>query len=218
MVTRVKARLGKRSSDILDDDIVAELQQLQLDLEQDAFLPWFLFTRGTWASTTTIGTARVTLPTGYIRPYKEEDVYIIDPDTGDWYLVTRWRYRDALQLIDGSTARARPVHWEFTGGIFYLRPAPDKAYQVNASYYVADDTLSLASSTNDWSTYAPNLLIAGVQQIVAGAYLQNTRLEASAEKEYARQMQRLINATTVREESPRDESKDDLHYYNADED
>jgi len=218
MVARVKARLGKRTGTLLDDDIVAELQQMQLDLEQSAFLPWFLIRRAGWG-TTVVASGQITLPTGYIRPYKFDDVFLQDPDTLDWFAVPRRRYKDLIQL-SGATAAAqgKPQYWEYVGGVFYIRPRADKAYPVNSTYYEADSTLSLGVSTNSWSTYAPNLLIAGVQQVIAGSYLQNSKLEMSAEKEYVRQLQLLINSTTVREESPRDESKDDYLYYSADED
>ena len=155
----VARRLGNRGTS-LDTEIVAELQQAQLELELLPELPWFLSYRDV-SLTTTANQAYVTLPATFIMVDEDKGVRITD-SSGNRQPLIKTKHAQALnrEWFNDNQDAALPEVYDIQNLLMYVYPTPDAAYTLEVSYFKQDDALSAVSTENNWLKYAPDLLIA----------------------------------------------------------
>jgi len=99
---------------------------------------------------------------------------------------------DTIYSIEGNTVFIHPDAPEVIGG--------RAAVWLIMSYYATQPPLTLAEPENAWSTYAPELLIAGAGRQVA-RYIHDAALSQLFEADYQLEYQKVIAATTSRANS-----------------
>lgn len=165
MQNRVKLMLGFRTANTAD--IIALLQEQQQELEHEPQLPTFLKAETT-SLTCTASTERMAVPTGFLREWDEDKLWVRNPD----YDETHWD-----ELEKGSPMFLRPATQDEGEGIprayaydqtsFLLFPTPDIVYTFRTIYYKAEPVLSADGDTNKWSQNLPYLLVGRAGLILA---------------------------------------------------
>lgn len=162
-ITIVKRRLGQRS-DNLDTQIIDEMDNVQLELEMNPVLPWFLLSEDQSASTV-VDEDRVRVPTGFLREYEDGALWVYDSDADvPWALLVK-KPEDMLRKSLGDTldATGQPLYYALSGPYFRLAPVPDAVYTLKIKCYEADtlpNDFANGADTNGWLTNASQLIIA----------------------------------------------------------
>lgn len=200
LVALIQSRLGQRTS--LDATVVAELQLAQTELESEPFLPWFLETSVIDSTTfvTVASTRTLAVPTGFIREQDEQEAFMLK--SGSYrYTITR-KPMDVL-LQDTSLASAGfPKYYDRVFNTIYLFPTPDAAYNGTLLYFVGDAVLSADGTTNNWSTYAPELLVARAGMSV-GVVLRDANIVKYFTQLYEDRLTKLRQADSANREAGR---------------
>jgi hypothetical protein len=169
-------RLGNRQGETaLVTSAEAEILIVQRHLERLPELPWFLLTR-TSALTCTISQDYTDLPADFIR-FPEEDeseIWLVDSE-GTRTKVEIWDYDQVLARY-GSADEGLPKVAALVGTRLYWGPTPDAAYTCDFAYYAKEDELTTDTS-NQWTTEAPDLVIARLGQVLA-RYARDTEAAA----------------------------------------
>lgn len=201
--TAIANRLGKRTHLKTDSSIENEMDLQQAFLERRAFLPWFLETDFTSFQT---GTSTQTLaqPSDFIRFAERQELEVLDPTDGYYYPVPREAI-DFLRAENLTEGEGMPKNFEILGTDFYFFPTPDKQYTLRGRYYAADSLPSAitAGQTNNWLTYAPNVLIARTAYIMS-VHLQNPTLAEILRQEFMEADFELTKADTANRIAGRD--------------
>lgn len=156
MVNLILGRLGNRSGATLATQVVAELQFRQMNLEQEGELPWFLL-EGV-ALTINNADPTVDLPTGFLKEFEDDSFFIITSEGK--YRALKKRLVANVFADEEVDESQEPFMYHLTGLVLEVRPIPDQAYTGRFYYYKADAVLSADGTTNKWSTYASDLLVA----------------------------------------------------------
>jgi hypothetical protein len=191
-------RCGARNaSSELKTQTFLELQLVQTRLEEDPELPWFLLSESS-STTTTSGEPRVVVPSDFLMEEETIDLWAQNAD-GDWKELIKIEY-DRLKNEYQNDSNAFPKYYALRGGYFYLGPTPDASYSLRMTYY-KKDTVPATGVTNQWSTYAPDLLIAELGAVIAGDYLSDFEKQQSFEKGIIRARTRLYHKDVARDEA-----------------
>lgn len=182
MVARIQEKLGFRQT--LVSNIQSALQDEQDELERGATLPWFILQEDqtftiTPSSPVSATPQQYNLPTGFISEADDQDGNLRYQQTipGPQIFVTKMDYREAEEFFFGQ----RKSYWDGnqvliigedlipTAGApkaYVLRknqmriyPGPNVVYNLLWTFYAHDTRLDGQNVTNQWSTFAPWLLI-----------------------------------------------------------
>lgn len=203
-VAEIRRILGFRTDQ--SDNIILGLRRAQRLLELGQSLPWFLISEDA-VLTGAADVAYVAFPTGFIREVDDEPWYFTM--TGD-DSTTKLKKVPYDQLLD--IGRNPETSEEETGvGIyyairttrFYVRPIPTAAWTMTGSYYKAADTLDSAS-TNNWLTYAPEVLY-GAAAMSMARDLRDDYAYKTAETLFKEASARVLADTITREYGNREQ-------------
>ena len=197
----VLRRCGNRESDTtLTSHAEAEIVQIQNRLELEPELPWFLLTEKANA-TCTADEPRLPVPSNFLMEWDEGALYVLNPDDSKEYEVVKDEY-DTLKAQYRDASADLPEFFALRKDVFWLFPTPDQAYTMYITYYKAQTSLT-TNITNEWTTYAADLLIGELGIIMAGSYLHNPNLRAIFEQETLRARNRISAQNVSREEKNR---------------
>lgn len=160
-VARVQRGLGFRTD--LEDEIIDALQEAQRTLERGKSLPYFLLQEDQTLAVAS-GSADVSLPTGFIKEKEDEPLRYTDSDGN--------LIKPEKLPLDIGTARflsadaGKPIAYVLRKAGITFFPERDTDYSLTWSYYKAADVLT-TDITNDWLTYAPEVLVFAAGVIVA---------------------------------------------------
>ena len=208
-VALIKLRMGNNNLASLDALIVAEMKHVQDTLlEGAAFLPWFL--EKTDDTVVTVADSRlVSFPTGFLREVPEQAIWLFGT-AGDETTLTELAKGDAdeLNYLYGDETGSPKAYALFGESQFQLWPRPDAVYTLRVVYYGRDDVLS-TDVTNKWLTWASDLVMAHVGNIVSTQYLQNPKQAAIYLKQVQAALTRLAQQHTARDEANRERRRGD---------
>lgn len=194
----VMNRCGARDgSTALETAALLELKVIQTRLEEAPELPWFLLGESIVTSLTP-GEPRLAVPIDFLL--EEANTEILRQDTtGNWKGLWKVDYDDLLEEYKNED-NGLPTHYALRGKYFYLGPTPDLNYSIEMSCFRADAVPAL-DTENEWTKYAPDLLIAELGAVIAGEYLSDFQKQQSFEKGIARAASRLYNKEIARDEA-----------------
>lgn len=171
IIAMVAGRLGQRTD--LNASILTELDFVQsLSLERNGrILPWFLQSVDS-SLVTVAGIQTVALPTGHIGDDDEGGLFLQDAD-GKWSPLKKVDISDILTSEEES---GTPERYALRGLSYYLDPVPDAIYSMRTAFYAADTlpgAFSSGTQTNNWLTYAPDLVVAELTRVMAEGYTRD---------------------------------------------
>jgi hypothetical protein len=156
----LKLRLGSREDSDMDALIVAEAGQVQIELEEGQFQPWFLYAEDTIA---TIASARtVDLPATFIAFNPEDTEYAVS------YLTAEGNYQPIIAEDRGRLENyygideGTPTHFVVDVEMLSIYPIPDAVYTLRLFGFFSDenfDVLDLGEE-NKWLKNAGDWLLA----------------------------------------------------------
>ena len=192
MLQILRYRLGNRTD--LDSRIELEIAFAQSDMEQNfgsVTMPWFLYKSATLTGLT--GTA--TLPADFLRE-QDDGSLLYSADGVTW---TKMNKVFPEEMQDALLGNCRPdgIVYAITGNQLEIYPSPPGEYSVRLPYFASQPTLSSTNSSNAWSNYAPELLVASAGEKLA-KYIHDANLAQlfAAEKQDSRQA--VVTATEQR--------------------
>lgn len=181
-VARIQEKTGFRSDRVAE--ITNALQEAQDELEKGQTLPWFLLQEDqiftiTPPVTPVATPLEVTLPSGFIKESDDQEGNLRWPQTtpGPSVFVQKMDLKEAETFFfaqrrvwwDDGVQVVQPAANTLVAGVptvYVLRkatirvyPGPDKVYNLLWNYYTHDSRLDASNVTNQWLTYAPQLLL-----------------------------------------------------------
>lgn len=216
-VSIILSRCVRPGDQLLTTQCYTEMKMvIENILEGGDTLPWFLLSEFLTASTV-IGEERVELPlnvggvTGrdFLREHETCSLWIMPDGDTKWIELIKDDY-DALYtaLGGGSDSYGQPTHYSLDNQYFYLKPTPDKVYQLRMRVYLRDTPLT-SNIENAWLKHAADLVIAETGTIIAGSYLRDTEAEAKFRDEAQKARNRLYIFHEAREHTGRSYSMGD---------
>lgn len=209
-VALIKARLKRPADTALNAQIVTELETVQqFVLEESGIIrPWFLLTENL-TTVTEIGEPRVVIPTGFLDEYEDGALWILNPDSNEYERLTRGtfeelRLSDTLVQYRDDDGRGMPRAYSLDGNYFRLDPVPAAVYTLQILVYVKDDLPANGSDTNQWLTYAAELLTSEAGLVIAQGYLQDEAAAAFFEGRRKAALDRLQRQNEGRKHSNKD--------------
>ena len=195
-IARVHLHLGFRSN--LDTEIIDALQDAQVTLEEDEFLPWFLLVEV--ASISTVADEeRVPTPADFIRESEETALWFYDAAADE---DERW---NELEKADIDTLRnvyqdktGEPEAYALDQRYFRIKPIPDAIYTLKLGSYYAQDTVLSSDVENNWLKHVPDLMIGRAGMKLASASRDQVAYQ-EFERMASRGMATLIKQNTARE-------------------
>lgn len=165
-VSLIKEGLAFRTDTMRDASIILRLQQAQRLMEQGKILPRFLLQEDA-SLAVAAGTAEVSLPTGFLREKKGEELHYNDATTGEPVFLENLGYDVAKQRFF-NVDPGKPIAYVLRTSSLIVYPERDVAYTLTWSYYKAADLLT-TDIENAWLANAPDLLIGKAGMLIARA-------------------------------------------------
>jgi hypothetical protein len=165
-VSRVQINLAFRSDK--ETEIIAALQDAQVELETGAILPWFLRSEVSSISTVS-GEERVKLPSDFIREWDDDPLWYFNGDAAE--ASDRWvpLAKDDMETLRASfPGEGAPKAYQLDPKYFRIFPTPDAAYTLKMIYSKHDEVLS-SNVENLWLKHFPWLLIGKAGTAIASA-------------------------------------------------
>lgn len=165
-VTRIQRELGFRTD--LSTEIIAALQDAQVELEEAVELPWFLKDEGLSDMTTVADTQTVALPTGFIREFEDDALHIYDSTADE---DEQWTplVKDTMEYLRANyPGSGTPVGYCLGVSSYFLFPIPDAIFNLRQVFYKKDTTLA-TDVENLWLEHAHDLMIGVAGQKIARA-------------------------------------------------
>lgn len=189
-ISLIAGRLGERTG--LETWIGTEMDACQqFDLERGETLPWFLLTKAPIATAADDPDYTVT---GFLREDDEGGLWCPDED-GRLRLMKKDDY-SILKADDALQDTGRPSHYALKGLLFYLFPVPDAIYNLELHFYKAD-TIPGDAETNNWLTYAADVLVASTGYRMA-RHLRDKDAVALFKEDLLQARARLLKEDTAR--------------------
>lgn len=157
----VQFHLGRRTD--LSTECQNALKAAQEELERQEFLPWFLRTEITAASTT-IDEERIAVPTDFIREYEEGGLYRLSTD--DEFVPLEKDTLSILRAQFSGRSSGAPTFYALDNDYFRLFATPDAVYSIKMIYYAHDAVLA-TNVENHWLKNAPWMMISEAIKILA---------------------------------------------------
>lgn len=162
-------RLGNRTD--LASILAAELPFVQeMVLEAAEWKPWFLG-RINIDMSLTAGAATLNLPNDFLVEHEDDFMWMETGTAGIYAEVPKVLYRQGAVGAEAGT----PQGYAISGGIIYIFPPPDTSSSLKLHYYARDTSLASAE-TNNWLTYAGDVVMAELCLVVAEKHLRDTAL------------------------------------------
>lgn len=210
-------RVGERRKNAtLFQQAVDELQLLQSSYENSGVpLPASLGGNGFWpnflvselsSATTTANESRLPVPQDFIIEVEDGALFRLEEDQWVGLEKTFW---DRIQA--SRTDPGKPTIYAFMGDYFYLYPTPDAAYEMRLIYYQGAASLD-TNIENRWTSHAPDLMVAGLGEILASRYMGNGGLTQEFRKERETIAARMYSSEVAREQVNFEPIKGDKHY------
>ena len=208
LVDLVLARVGRREEDPnMRSYAEEELQQLQFSYERGLRLPnaggvyhpWFLVAE-IGSSVAPADLERIKKPSKFIAEVDDGGLWLKDGD-GEWEHLPKDDYDILRSQFPDS---GKPKAYADTGDYWRLFPTPDKEYTVEAIIYQGEPALVNDGDTNEWTTKAGQLMLAGLGRVMAGYYLYNSELMQIFSQDENQELRRLYHDTIAREFQARD--------------
>lgn len=161
-------------------DLVTEIQNAlifqQNELEHEPQLPFFLLAE-VLNLTCTASTERMAVPTGFLREWEEDGLYVMEPDSDPvtWIPLEKDEPK-YLRVALQEQGQAIPVAYAFDDTSYLLFPTPDRIYTFRQIYYKSEPVLS-SNITNKWLTNLPYLLIGRAGALLAGSARDQVALQ-----------------------------------------
>jgi hypothetical protein len=206
LLNLLMVRLGNRTDATLRANCLTELNLAQETmLEGGSWLPWFLLSSEQTLSVSA-GNAEVSLPTGFLRFSDEHPLYILD-DENKRHRLTQWdrSYLESKYEIDDASDL--PLEFCLERDKIYLFPTPTVARSIKMKCYLRDTVLTDTTQSNNWSTEAPDWLLAVTGEVVALQHLSDQELAAGFVAMQQRALQRVQTMDIARREAGRSRSK-----------
>lgn len=212
-VSTLKFRLnrGTNASSAFEAELLTELNNAMRRLEADAELPDILLTERAFIDIENLE-PRVVKPADFLRERDEDDMQI--QDTGattqeDGYNELRKLNMDQARRRYPDEEQGRPQVYSDSGSYFRLRPIPNKTtYRMWMTYYASDVAITNDSSTNEWLTKYPDLVISEAGLVLAPV-LRNQGAMALFQSMNTRERQRLITNEVAAREANFDPNPED---------
>jgi hypothetical protein len=173
------------ASSKLDDYLVPELNAAMIDLEEEGFIPWFLWQEQNLV--TVIDTSTIALPATFSREMltdsEEVDgtpMRIYDPSISAWKDLLRLDkhplYSGILPISAQDQGIPTGYYVDLQEEQIVLSRYPDAAYFLRFGFIREGDRYSTSPADTDeplWAKYAPNYLIATAGIRLANMYIKN---------------------------------------------
>lgn len=200
-LTLLMGRLGGRTSSTTRATALLEAKLAQqTELEQGAFLPWFLINRSL-TGIFSVGVRELATPTGFIRELDEEDSILVTGQDGKEYELIKKPY-DELRNWHGLDATAdEPENYSLSGDKFLIFPLPNLALATRYRCYAGDTVVNDDGVETQWLKYASDLLLAHTGYNVATKHLAWPEKAAEFSSDKSAAISRLIAADTARTEA-----------------
>lgn len=197
-------RLGGRSEADLRATCLLEAKMVQqTELEQGAFLPWFLIDRSQ-TGTIAVATRELSQPTGFIRELEEEDAIVYTNDDSVEKEIVKKGYNELRNWFGLDATGEVPQNYSISGTKFLIFPLLTVARSCRFRCYIGDTVINDDATETNWTKYAPDLLLAHTGYNVATKHLAWPEKAAEFADEKVKAMSRLIASHTAREEASRD--------------
>lgn len=158
---RIQFGLGRRTD--LADEINDSLQDVQVRLEQEDALPWFLRTEIS-STTTTAAEERVGVPSDFLAEWEDDALWYFNDTASEPEDVWTKLQKSETDLLRAKyPGSGTPKAYSLDGTYFRIFPTPDAVYTLKQIYFAADQVLS-TNIENKWLKYVPELLIGIVGQ------------------------------------------------------
>lgn len=168
-ISLLKGRLSNYQSTVIDQVCKDEMNQVQINLEQGDFQPWFLLTEGAEADNL-VDDERLPVPADFIMEWEEG---------GLRYKATTATVWTELQKEDYDYLRVKyptadiPRGYAEAGLNFIIVPTPTVVYNWRMRYYAHQPANVGDTDENAWLKYASDWLINETGMIIANNYLGN---------------------------------------------
>lgn len=203
LVNTIALKLGER--DDLTAAILAELLVAQeFRLEQNGrFQPWFMVTTNATISTTT-NESKVVFPSDFVCEVEESALYIFSTLAAKWIPLEKGP-EDKYENIQATSGV--PEAYSVLGNFLQLFPTPNAVYQLRWKYAAKQAPL-ITNITNNWLTFAADLLMGDVGEHIAKQNLQNDKLAAMFAEQKKVAWDRLYTMHESRQHTNRQYSMD----------
>lgn len=194
-VQRIQQHLAFRTDKAAE--IVNYLQEVQVELEHEPELPWFLKEELSMAQLTP-GEQRIPVPRDFLQENEDSALFRFDgtKDLDDQWVELRKADTDTLRNVFQSTQGA-PVAYYLNKDYFRLYPTPDAAYTLKMIYYKEASKLT-SNIENVWLKHAAELMIGMAGQLIASDLRDGAAVQGF-EKMEQKARRRLILGTVARE-------------------
>lgn len=216
-ITLVLSRSQRSGDTSLQTSCELEMKAvIEQTLEGAATLPWFLLSEFLTV-TTAIGEERILLPqnvggvTGrdFLREHETCSLWVMPEGGTKWKELIKDDYDALYNTYGGGTdSYGEPSHYSLDNDYFYLKPTPDKEYQLRIRVYLRDTPLT-SNIENRWLKNAADVVIAETGIVIAGNYIQNPEIEARFQRDLAKANDRLWRFHEAREHANRSYSMGD---------
>lgn len=198
IVSLIQMKLGNRTQ--LESQVKQELQFRQKVLEREVTLPWFL--RSMVAVNVTAGygpKVGLSAPAGYLRMASAEEC-LWCWEEGTTYSPIQKDDFGYLMQQEALQGTGKPEAYALVGHKLFFFPLLDTTYSVLFDAFWEDNVISADAGTNNWMTYAPDLLVACVGKAMAGA-LRAPELVLQFANEEREARRRLAMENVAREQA-----------------
>jgi hypothetical protein len=150
---------GRASATNLDDELYAEMDLAQTELESLGTLPWFSVT--SVSDTLAADTRTIVLPSDFIREWDQADLKLLNA-AGNTQITLEKKTFEELDAKRALTANNDPEFYTIIGDNIHIYPKADAAWTYTLYYHKKDTSILTLSSgaENNWLKWFPTLLIA----------------------------------------------------------
>lgn len=204
----LKGRLARfTASTSLDKYIMAELQQGQRSLEEDAFIPWFLAKTDSTSLKTAAGEDMVPWPADFLRECDEDYRSSLMISLDDyWRPLTK---TDDEDIDLWGQDLGVPSRYSISGMNFRMGRVPDGVYSLRLRYYARAPAITEEVTENVWTKNASDYLIAQAGFRLAAMYLKNDTAAQIFLADVTRERTKLMNRHTAHFEANRERMDED---------
>ena len=198
--------LGEMASNIADDINRNDLQsQIERAINRAIFhyrKDRFWFNETTAVLATVADQQTYTSTDGFPSDLLKINVARLYRTSTDTYILTRQSY-EWMEWVDPNLSVGPPDYYSVYNTSFYLYPIPDQAYNITLSYLKSYSELSGANDTNDFLSYAEDLIEARAEWWLYSRVLRDpeaAQVMKSAELEALSAIRKMTNSYITRGE------------------
>ena len=152
-VTVVIRRLGNRVG--IESQVAEAIRLSQIEVEQGTDKPWFLLRERVPVQQVDNEPARIELPEDFLSDWEDGLLEFLDEDK--WWALEKKDFRSASAAQ--ATLFPAPAFYSLLNSSILLFPEPEPGMTFRWSYWGHEPQLTDGNSTNNWLTFAPEILI-----------------------------------------------------------